>query len=100
MFQSGIIWFFNPDVEVTRLYPGLPNLHLVYPIALCMKYRSSDGSDVRPLVYRNFLLSLAAPRSRDVCQEGTKSFTNPFTGNGCHPSNPFKFDLAKTTLHD
>lgn len=36
-------------------------------------------------------------------QRGTKSPANPFTGNGCHPSNPFKFDLAidkKKGLHD
>lgn len=36
-------------------------------------------------------------------QGGTKSPANPFTGNGCHPSNPFKFDLAidnKKGLHD
>lgn len=41
------------------------------------------------------LYLVAASGSRDVCQEGTKSLANPFTVNGCHPSNPFKFDLAK-----
>lgn len=45
--SSHICLVFNPDVEVTRLCPDLPNLPFVYPIALCMKYRSSDGSDVR-----------------------------------------------------
>lgn len=38
---------------------------------------------------------LAAASPGAVCQGGTKSPANPFTGNGCHPSNPFKFDLAK-----
>lgn len=90
---------FNPDVEVTRLHRGLPSRRRAYPITLCMKHCRSDPSDACPLLLRNFLLFLAAPPSSNVCQEGTKSFTNPFTGNGCHPSDPFKFDLAKSSSH-
>lgn len=40
-------------------------------------------------------LYLVAASGRDVCQARTKSLANPFTVHGCHPSNPFKFDLAK-----
>lgn len=97
---------FNLDVQVTGLSAGVPDLQRRHPITLCAE--RTAGIQTPPIEEAatcswnkgtSCLWVTVKGRRTCVCVcvrsgRGTKSPANPFYGNGCHPSNPFKFDLA------
>lgn len=95
---------FNPDVQVTGLSAGAPDLRQRHPIMLCAERTS--GIQTPPTeeaatcgwnkgASRLWVTVKGHRMCVCVCAErGTKSPANPFYGNGCRPSNPFKFHLA------